>query len=65
MGHLDFAFAGARGIWENTSDATDVNSTCAMDGLLVTGDDMRTVRMYNFPCLPERSTLPTAGTIVT
>ena len=48
------------GVWEGTSDATDVNTTCRGGGnggedstLLVVGDDMRNVRLYNFPCLPD------------
>ena len=43
---------GVSGIWDNTSDATDVNTTSAVDSLLAIGDDMMNVRLYNYPCLP-------------
>jgi WD40 repeat protein len=47
------------GIWAGTSDATDINTTCRGGGegeeestLLIAGDDMRNVRLYNWPSLP-------------
>ena len=45
------------GIWPPYSDGTDINAVdCSKDlGLVVTGDDFGTVKMFNYPCVVKEA----------
>ena len=45
------------GIWPPYSDGTDINAVdCQKDlGLVVTGDDFGTVKVFNYPCVVKNA----------